>query len=163
MKITIEKLPKSRLALQIELDKDRFERGLDQAARRLSQKHPIHGFRPGKVPRFLIERTFGRDELVKEATDDLVNKAFRDALQQAKVEPIGPAEFRGVDSSEPFTFTIHVPVAPTVELGDYRALRVPLQIEAVTDADLVRAMDNIRERHVVLKALDDPRPAEAGD
>lgn len=163
MKVTTEKLPQSLLALQIELDKERFERGLDQAARRLSQKYPVHGFRPGKAPRFIIERTFGRESLIEEATEDLINKAFRDALKQEKIEPVGPASLQSISSAEPFTFTIHVPVPPTVDVGDYRAIHAPLEIEPITEEQLDRAMDVIRERHVVLKELAEPRPVQEGD
>lgn len=163
MKVTTEKLPQSLLALQIELDKERFERGLDQAARRLSQKYPVHGFRPGKAPRFIIERTFGRESLIEEASEDLINKAFRDVLKQEKIEPVGPASLQSISSAEPFTFTIHVPVPPTVDVGDYRAIHVPLEIEPITEEQLDRAMDVIRERHVVLKELPEPRPVQEGD
>lgn len=163
MKITTEKRPRSLLSVQIELDKDRFERGLDQAARRLAQKYPIHGFRPGKAPRFMIERSFGREALVEEASKDLINKAFRDALDQEKIEPIGPASLEEISSAEPFTFTITVPVAPTVEVGEYRAIRAPLDLTPVSDEQVERMMDVIRDRHVVLKELDEPRPVQEGD
>lgn len=163
MKITTEKLPRSILSVQIELDKDRFERGLDQAARRLAQKYPIHGFRPGKAPRFMIERSFGREALVEEASKDLINKAFRDALAQEQIEPIGPASLEGVSSAEPFVFTITVPVAPTVDIGDYRAIRAPLELTPISDEQVERMMDVIRDRHVVLKELDEPRPVQEGD
>ncbi len=163
MKITTEKLPKSLISLQIELDKDRLERGLDQAARRLSQKYPVHGFRPGKVPRFIIERTFGRQMLIEEASEDLINKAFRDALKQENIEPVGPASLQGISSSDPFIFTVHVPVAPTVDVGDYRAIHVPMEIEPITEEMVDQAMDAIRERHKVLKELDAPRPVQEGD
>jgi len=163
VKITTEKLPKSLLSLQIELEKERLERGLDQAARRLSQKYPIHGFRPGKAPRFMIERTFGRDALIEEASDDLINKAFRDALKQEGIAPVGQAALQSVTSNDPFSFTIHIPVQPTVDIGDYRALRAPLDLAEMTDEQLERALDVMRDRHVVLKELDEPRPAQDGD
>lgn len=163
MKITTEKLPKSLISLQIELDQDRLERGLDHAARRLSQKYPVHGFRPGKVPRFIIERTFGRQMLIEEASEDLINKAFRDALKQENIEPVGPASLQEISSSDPFIFTVHVPVAPTVDVGDYRAIHVPLEIEPITEEMVDQAMDALRERHKVLKELDAPRPVQEGD
>lgn len=163
MKITTEKLPKSLLSLQIELDKDRLERGLDQAARRLSQKYPIHGFRPGKAPRFMIERTFGREALIEEASEDLINKAFRDALKEQKIEPVGQASLQGIESSDPFVFVVHVPVEPTVTLGEYRSISVPLELEPTDDEQVERMMDVIRDRHVVLKELEEPRPAQEGD
>lgn len=163
MKVTTEKLPKSLLALEVELDKNRLERGLDQAARRLSQKYPVRGFRPGKAPRFIIERTFGRDALIEEASEDLINKSFREALQQEQIAPVGPASLQGVTSSDPFTFKVTVPVPPTVDVGDYRALRAPLELEPTSDEQVERALDVVRDRHVVLKELDEPRPAQEGD
>jgi trigger factor len=163
VKITTEKLPGSLMSLQIELDKDRFERGLDQAARRLSQKYPIHGFRPGKAPRPMIERVFGRTALIDEASDDLVNKAFRDAIEREQITPVGPPRLERVDSDEPFIFTVTVPVPPTVILGDYRSIRIPLEVSPVTDEQVDRTMDVTRDRHVVLKELEEPRPAQEGD
>ena len=78
VKITTEKLPKSRLSLQIELDKERLEKGLDQAARRLSQKYPIHGFRPGKVPMSFVAQRYGSSVQYEVITDKL-GEAFAKA------------------------------------------------------------------------------------
>ncbi|MCX7789951.1 MAG: trigger factor, partial [Chloroflexaceae bacterium] len=68
-----------------------------------------------------------------------------------------------ISSPDPFIFTVHVPVAPTVDVGDYRAIRVPLEIEPITEETVDLAMDAIRERHKVLKELDSPRPVQEGD
>ncbi len=163
MKVTTEKLPKSLISLQIEIDRDQFERGLDQAARRLSQKFPIHGFRPGKAPRFIIERTFGRAALIEEATEDLINNAYKKAIQQEQIEVIGPPALERIDSLEPFIFTVKVPVPPTVALADYRSIRVPLNVEPVTDQMVELELERMREEHVILQELDEPRPAQQGD
>src|SRR5215475_8564908 len=106
VKVTTEKLPKSLMALDIELDRDQVEKGLDRAARRLSQKVNVPGFRKGKAPRFILENYFGREALVEEATDDLVNKAFRETLDQQQIEPYGPASLDGPPSfdEEPYHF-----------------------------------------------------------
>src|SRR5437762_14139158 len=87
VKVTTEKLPKSLLALDVELDRDQVEKGLDRAARKLSQKVNVPGFRKGKAPRFILENYFGRTALIEEATDDLINKAYTDVLQQEQIEP----------------------------------------------------------------------------
>lgn len=165
MKVTTEKLPKSLLALNIELDRDQVEKGLDRAARKLSQKVNVPGFRKGKAPRFILENYFGRPALVEEATDDLVNKAFREALEQEKVEPVGPASLDGVPNfdTEPYSFRVLVPVAPTVKLPDYRAIRANAEPTEITDEVVERALESRRERHVVLRNLEEPRPAQEGD
>jgi trigger factor len=163
VKITTEKLPKSLISLKIEIDRDQFERGLDQAARRLSQKFPIHGFRPGKAPRFIIERTFGRAALIEEATEQLINSAYKKAIQQEKIEVVGPPTLERIDSIEPFIFTVNVPVPPTVTLGDYRKIRIPLVVEPVTEQMLKNALEDTFDEHTTLQELDEPRPAQRGD
>jgi trigger factor len=164
VKVTTEKLPKSLLALDIELDREQVEKGLERAARRLSQKYAIPGFRKGKAPRFIVENYFGRSALVEEATDDVLNKAFQAALEQEKVEPIGKAELDTFNlDNEPFTFRVKVPVAPTVQVPDYRAIKQPLEIEPVTDEMVDQAMKTRLDKHAVLRELDEPRAAQPGD
>ena len=165
MKVTTERLPKSILALDIELERDQVEKGLDRAARKLSQKVNIPGFRKGKAPRFILENYFGRQALVEEATDDLINKAFKEVVEQEQIEPFGPASLAGPPEFDtaPYHFRVLVPVAPTVTLPDYRAIHAPLETTEVTDEMLDQAMTSRRERHVVLRTLDEPRPAQQGD
>ncbi len=163
MKVTTEKLPKSLMALDIELNRDQVERGLDRAARRLSQKYTIPGFRKGKAPRFIIENYFGRQALLEEASEDLINKAFKEALEQTQITPVGQPTLQGIESAEPFRFRVMVPVPPTVTLPDYRAIRLPLEIEPVSDETVEYALSSVRDKHVVLRELEEPRPAQAGD
>ncbi len=164
MKVTTEKKPRSILELTVELDKQQIEKALDRAARRLSQKYNIPGFRKGKAPRFIVENYFGREALLEEASEDLIQKAFQDALKQEGIEPYAQAHVTDVNLTEaPYHFTVEVPVAPTVVLPDYRAIHVPLKIEEVTDETVNRAMEIRRDRHAVLRALDEPRPAQPGD
>src|SRR3954464_6472654 len=164
VKVTTEKLPKSLLALDIELDREQVEKGLDRAARRLSQKVNIPGFRKGKAPRFIVENYYGRPALVDEAHEDLINKAFKEALDQEKIAPVGQANLENVDFNEaPFHFRVTVPVAPTTTLPDYRTIRVPFEPTEITDALVAEALDQRRERHVVLREPEEPRPAQQGD
>jgi trigger factor len=165
VKVTTERLPKSILALDIELDRDQVEKGLDRAARKLSQKVNVPGFRKGKAPRFILENYFGRQALVEEATDDLINKAFKAVVEQEKIEPYGPASLDGLPAFDaaPYHFRVLVPVAPTTTLPDYRAIQAPLEEVEVTDEMLDRAMEALRERHVVLREPEEPRPAQQGD
>ncbi len=164
MKVTTEKKPRSILELTIELDTEQIEKALDRAARRMSQKYNIPGFRKGKAPRFIIENYFGREALLDEASDDLIQKAFQDALKQEGIEPYAQSHVTAVNlDNPPFNFTVAVPVAPTIELPDYRAIHVPFEPDEVTDEMVERAMNTRRDRHVVLRSLEEPRPAQHGD
>ncbi len=164
MKVTTERLPKSLLALDIELDRDQVEKGLDRAARRISQKVNIPGFRKGKAPRFIVENYFGRGALIEEASDDLINRSFREALEQNQIEPVGKASLGDVHfDEEPFRFRVTVPVSPTVTLPDYQGISIPLEVPAVADDEVEQALKEQRERHVVLREPEEPRPAQPGD
>jgi len=160
VKVTKEKLPKSLLSLEIELDREQVEKGLDRAARRLSQKYNIPGFRKGKAPRFIVENYFGRPTLIEEASEDLINKAFKQALDQEGINPVGQASLANISFDEPpYRFSVTVPVPPTTTLPDYRAIQAPFEPDELTDEMVADAMDTRRERHVVLREPEEPRPA----
>jgi trigger factor len=163
VKVTAEKHPKSLLVLDIELDKDRVEKGLDRAARRLAQKYTVPGFRKGKAPRFIIENYFGRAALLEEASQDLIDRSFREALEQENIYPVGQASLESIDPSDTFRFKVAVPVSPTVEVSGHRDIRVPLEFDPVTDEMVDRTMEMRLENHVALKELEEPRPAQKGD
>ncbi|MBC8163821.1 MAG: trigger factor [Roseiflexaceae bacterium] len=164
MKVSTEKLPKSLLALDIELDKAQVEKGLDKAARKISQRVQIPGFRKGKAPRFIVENYYGRDALIDEASEDLINQSFRQALESEQIEPVGRANLENVNlSTEPYSLRVTVPVQPEVALPAYAEVRVAFTPDEISDDDLERALEQRRERHVVLKAPEEPRPAQQGD
>lgn len=164
MKVTTERLPKSLLALDIELDRDQVEKGLDRAARRISQKVNIPGFRKGKAPRFIVENYFGRGALIEEASDDLINRSFREAMEQHQIEPVGKAALEDVHfDEEPFRFRVTVPVAPTVTLPDYHTISAALEVPTIDDEAVEQGLKERRERHVVLREPEEPRPAQPGD
>lgn len=163
LKVTKEKLPNSLLALDIELDQDRVDKALDRVARRIAQQHPFPGFRKGKAPRFIVERKFGREMLLEEASEGLIQKAFQEVLQQEAIHPIGQAQIESVDPSDPFRFRVIVPVPPVADLPDYRAIRIPLEVIEVTDEMVHHALERLRDKHVLLQELDEPRPVQAGD
>lgn len=162
MKVTTERLPKSLVALDIELESQQVQKGLEKAARKLSQQFRIPGFRPGKAPRQIVENYFGRERLLEEATDDLIQKSFPEALKQENIVPVGQPKLENVEP-EPFRYRVTVPVEPTVELADYSDYRLPYEPEPITDEAVEKLLDAQREQHVVLKELDEPRPAQPGD
>ncbi len=162
MKVTTERLPKSIVALDIEIDQQRVNKGLERAARKLSQQYTIPGFRPGKAPRFIVENYLGRARIMEEASDDLINKAFQEAIKQENLTPVGKANLESVED-EPFRFRVTVPVEPTVELADYRQYRLPYNVEPITDETVEKLLEAQREQHAVLRELDEPRPAQSGD
>jgi len=163
LKVQTAKLPKSLLQVDVELDHERVEKGLNRAAQRISQKYNVPGFRKGKAPRFIIENYFGREMILEEASQDLVSRGLQEAMEQEKITPVGTPTLISIDPAEPFSFRVNVPISPTVKLPNYHTMRLPLEIETLTPEMLEQALAGLREKHVSLRELDAPRPAQTGD
>ncbi len=155
MKVTLERLPESRVQLQIEIDEDRLERSLDSAYKRIAQKNRFPGFRPGKAPRNIVERAVGREGLIREALDKLVPAAYNEAIESEDIDAIGQPELE-IDQLEPVKFTAIVPVRPSVQLNDYRSIRVEPDAVEVTDEVINEQILLLQRRHATQVPVDRP-------
>ena len=153
MKVTLERLPESRVQLQIEIDDERLEKSLDSAYKRIAQKNRFPGFRPGKAPRPIVERAVGREGLIREALDKLVPAAYNEALETENVDAIGQPELE-IEQLEPVKFTATVPIRPTVSLNDYRAIRVEPETVEVTGEMVEEQLLLLRRRHATQVPVD---------
>ncbi len=160
MNVTTEPRDNRQLLLTIEVPPERVDAALAQAARRLSQKYKIPGFRPGKAPREVVERMVGKKALLEEVVDDLGPKVYKEALELHNIEPYGVGEMEDF-TLEPMVFKMIVPLAPVIELGDYRALRVPYLEPAVDEHEIEHQLEHIRENNAIIEPVGDDAPAEA--
>lgn len=161
MKVTTELRENRQLALTIEVEPERVETALAAAAKRIAGKVNIPGFRKGKAPRRVIEQMFGKDTLINEALDELGKKVYVEALEQAKIDPIGPGQLENIQT-DPLVLTMVIPLAPRVELGDYRSLRVPFEAPSVSDAQVDHQIAHLRERHAILEPTPEGAAADWG-
>jgi trigger factor len=145
VKVTTERAPDSQVVLEIEVEPERVERSLDQAYRRLANRARIPGFRPGKAPRQLIERTLGHEALMQEALDKLVPEVYKEAVAESDIDPIAVPDLE-VKTLDPVVIKATVPVRPTVDLGDYRAIRVEREPVEVSDEAIDAEVEVWRRR-----------------
>ncbi|MBI2766410.1 MAG: trigger factor [Chloroflexi bacterium] len=160
MKVTLERLPASRVQLDIEVDQDRLEPALEAAYRRLAQRARIPGFRPGKAPRQLVERAYGREGLIREALDKLVPDVYNETIEKEDVDAIAQPELEILEL-EPVRFKATVAVRPTVDLGDYGSIRVEKNPVEVTDEQVDEQVMLLRRRFAERVAVE--RPARWDD
>ena len=153
MKVTAERIPEAQMLLEIELDDARVKKSLDQAARRLSQRFRIPGFRQGKAPRRVVESALGADAVFEEAAERLIPQALTEALEQEGLEPVAQPSVE-ITVREPVTFTATVPLAPVVELGDYREIAVAKTESEYSDDMLEQRLLELRRQHAVLEPVD---------
>ena len=91
MKVTAERVPEAQLVLEVEIDDGQVQKSLDQASRRLAQRFDIPGFRKGKAPRAIVERTLGAELVFDEAIERLIPQGLREGRAGAGGGAAGPA------------------------------------------------------------------------
>jgi trigger factor len=158
--------PGSKVRLEIEVPADEVGRHFATAYRHLADRTRVPGFRPGKAPRAVIERYVGREAVLAEAVEHLVDAGYGAALDQADLIPIDqpeveidPATVREGDAAR---FVAVVAVRPTVSLGAYTGYPFGLEVPEVTDTDVEQVVTELRDQQATLRPIDD-REAAKGD
>jgi trigger factor len=148
MKVEWRREPPSRAVLEVEVPVEDIVREVQGAASRLARRYRVPGFRPGRAPRSVLERYVGRDELYGEAVEALVSAAYRRAITEAGVLPVGRPEFDipPLDEAKPLKFVARVDISPEVDPGRYHEVRIPYEPPVVTDAEVDEAIEDLRRR-----------------
>jgi trigger factor len=162
LKITSEKDQQSQYIVRIEIDPAELEEAKGKAAKKLSNQLRIPGFRPGKAPRALVERFVGQEGLIDQATRDLLPKAYENALKQENIKPIADPQFN-VESTDPLTLIVTIPVEPTVELGDYKGIKFDLDAPEVSAEEEEKVLQQLIDQQSTWEEPDTERPAQEGD
>ena len=164
MNVTVTQAPRSALNVRVEVPSERLDAAISEAVRHLSQRNRIPGFRPGKAPRGVLEAVVGKDAVLEEAMDHLVQRAYREALVEKEILPLTQAEVnveQGVEG-KPVIFTATVQVRPEVTLGDYRNFNFRPEIDVIDDAKVQQVVDELRDQNASLGPVED-RGAKNGD
>jgi trigger factor len=162
--LKIETRPRDdhQVTLIVELETEQMEGAKHRAARKISERKSIPGFRPGKAPYEVVVRSFGESVISEEAVDLLLDEVYPKALEDAKLEPAAAGSLEKVedlDKKPKFTFT--VPLAPTANLGDYRSIRLPYDWKEPGEDKAEEAIEELRRMYAKTESVS--RPIEAGD
>ena len=162
MNVTIESLAPCRKLLKVDVDAKSVDETFEKITTEFQRGVKLPGFRPGKVPREIITRNFAK-EVDSEVRRRIISESYRKALKDHQLHVVGSPEVKegNFTRSQNFTFDITVETAPEFELPEYRGLPVKKEIASVTDADVDRAMDVLRER--MANYNDVERAAKEGD
>ena len=146
MKLTIERLPESRVQLEITAEEAETAAAMDRAARKVGNQVTLPGFRKGKAPRAMIERVYGPDVFTEEANRYLLSDLYRQAIEQEDLAPLGDPEVE-VTSTDPLTYTVTVAVYPTIDPGDYASVRIDPVDATVDDTAVDEMIETLRKAH----------------
>jgi trigger factor len=146
VKLTIERLPESRVQLEITAEEEESAEALRRAVRKVGNQITLPGFRKGKAPKAMIEQMYGPEVFLEEANRFLMSDLYRQALEREDLVPVGDPSV-DISSSEPLSFTVVVPVYPEIEPGAYQDVRIEPIDAAVDDAAVDEMIEGLRKSH----------------
>ncbi len=156
---TIEENHEAKLLVEVEPEKmDTYKR---RAARQISQRGKIAGFRPGKAPYDMVVRTYGEQPIIEQAMDLFVDAEYSNILKEADVEPGAAGSLESIDSLEPPRLTFKVPLAPEVDLGDYHSIRIPYEWTPPDEEAIDAAVEDLRQMYATTENVE--REVQEGD
>ena len=133
--------------LELEIPAENVKKATEKISRDLARVARIPGFRPGKAPVTLIQRRFA-EEIKGEVLDSLLPDVLSQSLQEKKMIPVNQPQVDQVNFTEngPVKFRATFEVLPEFELGDYKDLEIEVEKLEIGDAEVDKALEEIRER-----------------
>lgn len=152
-----------KVRFELHISGEDYVRALESAYRRLAAHYQIPGFRKGKAPRKVIEKSYGENVFWDNEFDALVQHAYSDALAEHNIIPELQPEihFTAISEQDGVDFTAEVVTRPTVELGQYKGIEVERVEYTVTDEDVKKEINNRLEAQARTVSVD--RPVQEGD
>ncbi len=164
MQVTVEDKSSVKKVLHIEIPEQEIAKEIDSAFKELKKTAKVKGFRPGKVPRTVLERMFKKD-VNADVAGKLIQSSFIDAVKEKDIAFIGrpeinPPEF---DGKGPYKYDALVEVEPEVGELEYKDLPLKKTLYKVSDGEVNAQLEMLRKNLVKLEPIKEDRPAKEGD
>ena len=162
MNVTIENLAPCKKLVRVEIEAQQVDETFESITKEFQREAAFPGFRPGKAPREMVLKKYEKD-IQKEVKSKLISDSYRKAVEEQKLDVLGYPDIEEIqfNRGQPMQFAATVETAPEFELPEYKGLPVKREARTVTEADMARALDALREQHVNFKTAQ--RPVQAGD
>lgn len=165
MSMQVEKLDNNMAKLTIEVSADDFEKACNDAYNKNKSKISIPGFRKGKVPRQIIEKTYGPGVFYEDAADICIRNTYGEELDANKVIEVvsrPEIEVTQCEKGKSFIYVASVALKPEVKLGKYKGVKIEKVSTEVTDADVDAEIEKERRANSRTIVVED-RPVKDGD
>jgi trigger factor len=141
--------------VEVRIEGKEWEAALDKAFAKKQKTVKVDGFRPGKVPRSVFEKKFGKEALYLEAADEVVPEAYMKAMADSKLEPIVQPDVNLKDlSADGVTYEFKITTKPEVVIKKYKGLGIKPEKVEVTDEEIDHEIGHLLERYTELVAKD---------
>ena len=164
MSVNVEKLEGNLAKLTIEVDAVDFAKAMTKAYNKIKNEVSIPGFRKGKAPQAMVERTYGAAVLYEDAANFAMNDSYPAAAKESGLEICSQPEIEvtQIEKGKSFIYTATVAVKPEVKLGEYKGLEYTAYTVEVTDEDVDKEIKEAQEKNGRTAEVTD-RAAKDGD
>jgi trigger factor len=164
VKIDVEDLGSTKKKLQIEVSGEIVTREIDSAYRKLSKKAKVKGFRPGKVPREILQRHYG-DYVKNEVINKLINDTYFKAISDEDITPVSqPTIDDGtLEEGKAFEYSAIVEVKPDIQVKDYLSLKLKASKTEVAREDVEKRLGELQNLHAQLVTVERREKIREGD
>ncbi|HVM48356.1 MAG TPA: trigger factor [Candidatus Acidoferrum sp.] len=162
MNVTVENLAPCKKLMRVEVEAEKVKETFDSVTNEFRKQANLPGFRPGKAPKEMVVRKYDKD-IQDEVRRKLISDSYRKAVEEQKLDVLGQPDIEEIQFSrdQPLQFAATIETAPEFQLPEYKGLVVTREARIVTDADVEKALDVLREQRVNFNTVD--RPLQAGD
>jgi trigger factor len=148
--------------VRVEVEVEKVNETFDAVTNDFRKQANLPGFRPGKAPKEMVVRKYDKD-IMDEVRRKLISESYRKAVEEQKLDVLGRPDIEEIQFSrgQPLQFAATIETAPDFQLPDYKGLLVTREARVVTDTDVEKALDVLREQRVNFNTVD--RPLQAGE
>ena len=147
LKTNVEVLESGATKLTVTIEAADIDARIKKAYKDFGKKYKFPGFRPGHVPRQIIDANLGKEAVLSTVTDEMLNESFPVAIDEADLILISEPKFSEVDGlveeGKDFTFSIECEVKPALELSDYSPVHIEVPFKTASEAEIDREIDNL--------------------
>jgi trigger factor len=148
--------------MRVEIEAQKVDEAFESVMKDFRREASLPGFRPGKAPREMVLRKYEK-EILDETKRKLISEAYRKAVEEQKLDVLGQPDIEEIqfNRGQPLQFAATIETAPEFELPDYKGLLIQRELRSVTDADVERALNLLREQRVTFNKVE--RALQSGD
>jgi trigger factor len=163
MPVTIENVGPCRKKLRVEVPAGRVAGTRAEIVEEFRKEAALPGFRPGKAPEPMVAKRFAK-EIDEEVRKRLIPDSYREALREQKLRVVGMPQIESVEENltNDLVYVATVDTAPEFTLPEYKGVKLTKQEQPVTDEDVTKLLDNMRDQQADFATIED-RGLQAGD
>jgi trigger factor len=164
MNVVVEALPNCIASVRVEVGPEVFSKTREQVVQKFLKEARLPGFRPGKVPRPMVEKRFTKD-ISEEVESTLINQTLDDAIREKGLRVLSVKSVDDVQlaDSKEFSFSATLVTVPEFELPEYKGIPVTVPAEEIKEEEVEKMLEAFRERRADFIDITEDRGAAMED